>query len=165
MAKPGRDVGIIDAVSRADGEEAAVGPFSIWCLVGVLLLEVCDALFREEILLQNIDNRVSRLAYEECRRGEVGCGREVAPAEGVGVIDVLELKTEIALDGVEREPNRRRHFPDIEILAEDAGEIVGAVLCPLDKVGEGLYFLIVPRPGFAFCHLVGSVHSSRLSSS
>ena len=74
LAKPGRDVGIIDAVSRADGEEAAVGPFSIWGLVGVLLLEVCDALFREEILLQNIDNRVSRLAYEERRRGEVGRG-------------------------------------------------------------------------------------------
>ena len=100
LAKPGRDVGIIDAVSRADCEEAAVGPFSIWGLVGVLLLEVCDALFREEILLQNIDNRVSRLAYEERCRGEVGRGREVAPAEGVGVIDVLELKTEIALDGL-----------------------------------------------------------------
>ncbi len=42
---------------------------------------------------------------------------------------------------VEREPNRRRHFPDIEILAEGRrGDRQGCSL-PADKVGEGLILL------------------------
>ena len=44
-------VGIVDAVPRADGEEAAVRPFPIGGLVCVLVLQVLHPFFREEILL------------------------------------------------------------------------------------------------------------------
>ena len=97
MTKPRGHVGIIDTVPRADGEEAAVRPFPIRGLVGVLVLQVLDSFLREEILLEDVDDRVPGLAYEKGCTSEVRCRGEVAPAEGVCVINVLELKAEFAL--------------------------------------------------------------------
>lgn len=73
-----------------------------------------------------------------------GCAGEVASAEGVGVINVLEFKAEVALDCVIGQPNGGGDLPDIEVLAKDTGEVLRLDLRPVDKVGEGLVFLDGP---------------------
>ena len=50
-------------------------------LVGVLFLQVLHPFLREEILLQDVDDRVPGLSYEERRASEVCRRGEVAPAE------------------------------------------------------------------------------------
>lgn len=49
----------------------------------------------------------------------------------------------------------------LKSLQRTPGRSSGLFFARWTKSARVLYFLIVPRPGFAFCHLVGSVHSSR----
>lgn len=76
---------------------------------------------------------------------------EVAPAEGVGVIDVLELKTEIALDGVEDNQTAADTSRILKSLQRTPGRSSGLFFARWTKSAEGL--ILLDRPEARVCLL------------